>query len=385
MPVMMESRLIIINVLINYPGGNSLISEGRGKGGVWNYYETLRGYFDEDIEYFSIGSRDSSGKTFRMVWRMFKDYLHFYRKLKYGKYDLIHLNPSLNSKAVIRDGLFLIIAKLMRQRVLVFVRGWDSSFEKVISKHFLFLFRRIYFRADAFIVLAKNFSNTLQSWGYNGPVYIETTVVSDDLIESCVNHIKRDFDKRSMNILFLSSIEKDKGIYEALNAFFIVKEKFPHLKMIVAGIGTELEKAIEYVCSKGVNGISFIGWVEGESKNKAFFDADIYLFPSHHGEGMPNSVLEAMGCSLPIITRAVGGLSDFFENGKMGFITESTDPDVFAEFIEQLIDSPELCKRIAEYNHDYASRRFAASQVVGRLNQIYIEVGAHAACQPMVT
>ena len=34
---------------------------------------------------------------------------------------------------------------------------------------------------------------------------------------------------------------------------------------------------------------------------------------------------------LPIFTRKVGGLIDFFENGKMGYISSSLDPAVFAE------------------------------------------------------
>ncbi len=66
----------------------------------------------------------------------------------------------------------------------------------------------------------------------------------------------------------------------------------------------------------------------------------MYLFPTYH-EGMPGSVLEAMGYGLPVITRTVGGLPDFFEHEKMGFITESLDASVFADFLEQLVKDPE--------------------------------------------
>lgn len=45
---------------------------------------------------------------------------------------------------------------------------------------------------------------------------------------------------------------------------------------------------------------------------------------------MPSSVLEAMAFGLPVITRPVGGLKDFFENVKMGFITESKTLGGFA-------------------------------------------------------
>lgn len=52
------------------------------------------------------------------------------------------------------------------------------------------------------------------------------------------------------------------------------------------------------------------------------FDCDIFFFP-FYGEGMPISVLEAMAFSMPVITRNVGGIKDFFINGEMGFCTDS--------------------------------------------------------------
>ena len=49
-----------------------------------------------------------------------------------GTYDLVHLNPSLGSKAIVRDGIFLLIAKAMGGKVIVFVHGWDNKFERVL-------------------------------------------------------------------------------------------------------------------------------------------------------------------------------------------------------------------------------------------------------------
>lgn len=46
---------------------------------------------------------------------------------------------------------------------------------------------------------------------------------------------------------------------------------------------------------------------------------------------MPTVVLEAMAFGLPVVTRAVGGLCDFFEDGKMGRITNSMNPMDYAK------------------------------------------------------
>ncbi len=87
---------------------------------------------------------------------------------------------------------------------------------------------------------------------------------------------------------------------------------------------------------------------------------------------MPTSVLEAMAFGLPVITRPVGGLKDFFINGEHGFMTESKDPEIIAGLIEKIIPDKGLWKRISINVHEYAKERFMASMVAKRLEDIYI-------------
>jgi len=371
---MLERRAVIIKVLINYPGDNSLIKGEENRGGVFNYYNILSMHFDQKVDFFTVGNRMPDETLAHRALRMVKDYRQYYRTLKLGSYDLIHLNPSFNKKAITRDALFLLIAKLMKRKVVVFMRGWDPSFEKVVSKYFQLPFRLVYFQADACIFLAEQFSRAFKSWGYAGPVYIETTVISNDFLINKSKQNHKSSANSTFNILFLSRLEEKKGIYRALDAYAMVKNKYPWINMTVAGNGPEYNNAVLYTESKGIDDVEFTGWVEGALKQNTFASADLYLFPSTHGEGMPNSVLEAMGTGLPVITRNVGGLSDFFEHGKMGFITDSVDPSVFAGFIEQLVNAPELCCKMGSYNHQYAGSRFSASLVAQRLSHIYGEI-----------
>ena len=89
---------------------------------------------------------------------------------------------------------------------------------------------------------------------------------------------------------------------------------------------------------------------------------------------MPTAVLEAMVFGLPVVSRSVGGLKDFFINGKFGYITESRDPSVFAALIEKLIADRHLMTKMSVNCHNYAKKRFMASMVTARLENIYREV-----------
>jgi len=175
------------------------------------------------------------------------------------------------------------------------------------------------------------------------------------------------------NILFLSRVEREKGVYEAIDAFVTINSRHHSVTMTIAGDGGELSNARAYVLSRGIEGVEFSGYIRGEAKNSVFSRADVYLFPTY-GEGMPISVLEAMAYGLPVITRPVGGIKDFFADGEMGYITESLDPGVFAALLERLIIDPEICRRMSEFNRQYAYDHFRASQVAGRLLKIYGDV-----------
>jgi glycosyltransferase involved in cell wall biosynthesis len=81
--------------------------------------------------------------------------------------------------------------------------------------------------------------------------------------------------------------------------------------------------------------------------------------------------VEAMAFGLPVVTRPVGGLVDFFENGKHGFLIESQEPQIFADRIERLYTDSELYNTIAQYNYRYAQEKLLASKAVERLEKIY--------------
>ena len=114
-----------------------------------------------------------------------------------------------------------------------------------------------------------------------------------------------------------------------------------------------------------------MGALSGEERLRAYRKAD-FFFPSY-GEGMPTVVLEAMAFGLPVVTRRVGGLVDFFEDGKMGRITDSLDPNVYADMIEPFLNNPEYCLRTSYYNYQYAQEHFLATKV-GRKIEMTINI-----------
>lgn len=343
------------------------------EGGVANYYAALRKYLSPEVVYFTIGRRAmNEGKLTRLA-RAFCDARGLSRVLARREYDVVHLNPSLAHRAMLREGLFLTVAKRQGQKVVVFFRGWHRDFEESLRHWRLSLFRRVYFRADAMVVLAREFEAKLRTWGYRGPIYVETTAVDDGLLESLGSRDQR-ATSHTTDVLFMARVVRSKGVFEALEAYDRVRRHHENLRFTIAGDGEDLQAVRQYVASKSIEGVDFVGYVRGNEKARVLQGHDVFLLPTYHGEGMPNSVLEAMAVGLPVITRPVGGLRDFFQHGKMGFITEDTSPEAFAQYLESLVSDPELRRCMGQFNQAYAKDRFAASSVAKRLNGIYHHV-----------
>ncbi len=352
-------------------------AEGR-RGGVSQYFCAVRPHLKSRVRYFSVGSRSDHESIGVSLRRMFADSLRFAKILRKKPFDIVHLNPSIGAKALVRDGILLAIAKWSSRVAVVFFHGLDDH-SKGFSAFLLGRFVRLmYGRADAFVVLSTEVKSKLIGWGCNRPIFLYRAPVDDDLVSCCqhgsvIPNDNRAQASQAFNILFLARIERSKGIYEAIEAYQLLRRDFPFVTLTVAGDGSELPAVRDYVAAARIPDIVFTGFVEGGSKITVLRIANAYLFPSYY-EGLPLSVLEAMACGLPVVASAVGGLRDFFMDGHMGFLADDHDPATLARLLAELVRNPDLCSTIRQFNHAYAADHFAAQRVAGEIDTLYRHV-----------
>ena len=357
-----------MRILIAHPDFND-------PGGVSNFFAILDEKFTSRPAHFVIGKRIAEKTFFESLSRLIRDYIQFVKLLKKENYELVHINPSLNFKGLTRDGVFIFLAKFFKCKVLVFFHGWEKDFEKRLNGIRYRFVLRAYKKVDAFVVLSSESKKILRQWGFAQPIYVETTAVDEGMLKGLdiLQIIEKRINADKHRVLFLARIIKEKGIYETIDAFRILKRKYLPCELLIAGDGIDLENAKDYVQQYDISNVIFTGYVTAETKTKAFLNSSVYCFPTYE-EGMPISMLEAMAFGLPVVTRAVGGVTDFFEDGQHGFITKSMDPAVFADYIERLFLDKELYERISMHNYYYARERFLASKVAMNLEKIYRDV-----------
>ena len=265
----------------------------------------------------------------------------------------------MKKSALIRDALFLIIAKNKKKKVIVFFHGWDWKLANKLSTGVIgSIFKKVFFSADAIVVLANDFAKKLQEMGYKGFLHLGNIAIEDSITQIANLPTERDQgDKKNFNILFLTRIEKYKGIYEAIDAFRILKGQYENVNLIIAGDGSELNNVQKYVKENNLKDVKFTGYVTGRKKHEVYKSASCYLLPSY-SEGMPLSLIEAFAYGLPAITTPVGAIKDFFISGKMGFLIEDLNPNSIANLISKYINDTDLAYQLVnliENSFVYAS------------------------------
>lgn len=343
-------------------------------GGVSNYYRTIKKYNINNYYYYDINHSLSEYGLVDMIKKYILSISKYYHQVRIGHIDAVVFNPSFSVQTLLRDAPYHLISTFFCVKQIIFFRGWGESFANKIDQNqihkllFIYFYRR---RAEAFIVLSSEFKSKLREWNVTCPIYLETTIVDEEMMYE-FNPTEKSF--LPGRLLFLSRVENDKGILNALEAYLLLNQINNDISFNIAGRGKAMNEVEKFKKKNQLDKCHISGYVNGKEKIECFKQANLFIFPSTHGEGMPNSVLEAMAFGLPIITTRVGGIPDFFEEGKMGLFLDNTNPQHIADKIQYLLDRPELMKEMSFYNYEYAKEHFYAGKVAKRLDKIIQDV-----------
>lgn len=332
-------------------------------GGVYNFYKILKDYFDSDTKYFYVGEPKFLIKNKVIIFLVYL--FSFTKTIFKERPKKVVLNTSLNLNAVLRDSIYLLVAKIFMTKVIVFWRGWNFDNEKYLKFPFCII-SFLLLKADKTVVLYSKIKSSLKTLGYKKEVFSLTTIVSDAVF----NHkIKEQGGRENFNLLFLSRVEAYKGVIELIDAYAILKLKYPNFKLTIAGDGKLYEEVKEKIEQEQIKDVDVVGYVVGEKKYEVLTEGSVFVFPSY-SEGMPNAILEAMAIGLPIIATPVGGLNDFFNEGEMGTFVKIKDVDSIVDAIEKLYLDLDLRNLISLNNIEYAKVNFRCEIVFNKLKNI---------------
>ena len=144
------------------------------------------------------------------------------------------------------------------------------------------------------------------------------------------------------------------------------------LRLVMVGDGPLREEALRMLNKAGLSGQA---WLPGDRHDvpELLRAMDIFVLPSL-GEGISNTILEAMASGLPVVATRVGGNPELVVEGSTGVTVPAADAEALATSIARYVADPSLLKQ-----HGVAGRRrveesFSLQGMVDRYLAVYDQV-----------
>ncbi len=173
-------------------------------------------------------------------------------------------------------------------------------------------------------------------------------------------------------ILTVGTLEPRKNHVGLLQAYSLLKGRYPHRLVIAGGKGWLYEPIFQEVERLSLEErVIFLGYVPEGDLPALYNLADLFVFPSfYEGFGLPS--LEAMACGTPVVTSNTSSLPEVVGDGAL--LVSPQEVEALTDAMERALGDPSLRKELRSKGLERA-KRFRWDEAAKQLLAIYKRVG----------
>jgi len=323
------------------------------------------------IKHFQIGSQGRDESLFGRSLRVLISPIQLYIQLLFFRPQILHLNTSLEWKSFWRDYLYLLVAIISPAKTVYQVHGGNLS--AFVERHKIInIFIKRAFRLPKAIVAISTIEGAKYSQlaKTNKLFFVPNAIDLNDFCEKNCRNNNSEFIK----LMYIGRLAEDKGVYDIIDAISILSKKKINykFKLSIAGSGPEENKLKDKVKKLNiVDKVEFVGSLFGNKKIQFLCEADIFLFPTFHEEGLPYSILESLAAGTMVITTKIGGNIDVIRDGIEGFFVEPNNPEMLASKISNCCNDKELIKSMSINCRIRANENYGINRMVEQFREVY--------------
>lgn len=337
------------------------------KGGITSVVSGYRGSeLESNYQIHYIETYCDGGKTAKLR-KALASYARFLKELICFRPDLVHIHSSFGA-SFYRKAPFIYLSAFCNIPVVNHIHGaqWDSFYGNASERSKRFK-KKLFQKCSCVIALSEEWKHNLKE--AVDPAKIKIVANFGPLAESTSERSL----KSSRNVLFLGFLSERKGCFDIPEVVALVRRKVQDAIFVLAGDGNEAD--VQHINSLaqefGVEDyLHFPGWVSGNKKDEHLKNASVFFLPSY-AEGMPMSILEAMGYGLPVVSTTVGGIPQLITDGESGFLLAPGDTEGFANAIITLLQDPERGTAMGASGRAFVQRHYSLKKHTDSLADIY--------------
>ncbi|PHS56047.1 MAG: glycosyltransferase family 1 protein [Sulfurimonas sp.] len=198
---------------------------------------------------------------------------------------------------------------------------------------------------------------------------VDTDYFNDNFNDNDKKNIrlKYNINEKDFILIFVGRIVKDKGINELVEAFVELKKVYNDIKLLLVG---DYEKDLNPIKQKNMDLINelediiFVGFQDDIREFLAI--SNIFILPSYR-EGLPNSLIEAGSCGIPLIATNINGCNEIVINNDTGLLVEKKSMQSLKNAIELLLINSNLYKKIKSKVRGSIIKRYSQKYFLNEL------------------
>lgn len=175
-------------------------------------------------------------------------------------------------------------------------------------------------------------------------------------------------------VLMVARLLEDKGIRAFARTAARVRAHRPDVRFLLAGEHDPARSdAVPLDWLKRQSDVTYLGRLANVRCTLA--EADVFLFPSTYGEGVPRVVMEAASMGVPTVAYDVPGVREAVAHGTTGLLLPAGDEEALATHTLDLLDDASERDHLGREARRMTVERFDVRQVEARYLEEYRRLG----------
>ncbi|MDF7255374.1 glycosyltransferase family 4 protein [Proteus mirabilis] len=162
-----------------------------------------------------------------------------------------------------------------------------------------------------------------------------------------------------------------KGHKYLIEAWKTLHLQFPDWQLLLVGDGPQRKNLQPMVKLAGLEeSVFFLG--NRNDVPDCLNAMDLFALPSFGNEGVPQGIMQAMACGLPVVSTTVGAISEAVIDGKTGFTLAPQVQETLINYLAKLMASDELRQQMGQASLAYAKAQFGLDNMLDKMEKIFI-------------
>lgn len=342
------------------------------------FQDALAATGEVQVQVLPFGRRRPDESLLERSITRIADWIRYASLVRREAPDLVHLNTSLDPRALVRDIGYVTLSRLLGQPLFLKMHGSRETLLATRAPLWRWMLDRVVRDATAIGVLSTEEKANFVAAGFDADRIhvVANTVETSRFVDAVWPR------PGPARLLFIARFVATKGLDDVIDALNLLRRAGRDVTLLCVGDGPERANAEGRVRALGLgDAVRFTGFVPEAETSRYYLESTMLVFPTRR-EGFSMTIFQSLAAGLPILTTRIRAAADHLREPDHCLWVPPRDPQALAERIAWLLDRPEVMAAMSRAGREHA-KRFAADAVAERYLSIYRRIARSKGADPV--